>query len=847
MCEFDAGPWHPLGMSASLPGHANRCHDWGVSEQTLEITGDLLNALGDVLGSRPERPGAVVVLAAYLDLLARSYGLSTSSEESWAERARPPAAALALVRQYLGDASDPVDEVALGNLLYETFVSLSIDPRACRLLNKSKPLVPAELLMASQLYWNLERDVGARSELPCHSAGEIAIKVRGVPGDFATMAWASRMENGPDGLRGNTGRKKGARLAALAAERLMEYNRQVPTPLADAEFQQEAFGKSTRWRIVWPAEERHDSTTGPIVTSRARAYYAIDGFEQSLRQCIETFLLDHLQAQQVFGTDYDQLGAIRAQADVSETEALTHYLYPQQAYDILLRHASALPVDLVDQLRGSRDEFYDFLTVRNRVMRGRPLRPDDLVRVESFVVRFRRPHFSQSEAAFSRLIADSGLQPSARPGSKPPERILHNLPNPDFDETGLLGREREISEIVELVKRRREPITLIGPGGAGKTALALEVCYGLADEPTPPFEAILWTSLKTETLTAAGVRGLANPIRDIASAANALGQALDTTFVGSVRELAHALGETKTLIVLDNLETVNGSDFLRLYDSLPSTVAFLLTSRVGIGELERRIAVGPLKEDSAEQLFRKFARSRGLLELADRSPVWIGDVLNKLAYSPLGIRWHILRVEAGAAPTDILNDQAEYLKFCVADVVSALSGDERSLLDVLRSIDHPISFGDLANLSDLGVDPLRRSAQRLQQCSLADWSQSGSEDEPELLALSSTARAYLRTLAIPGVADGVLRRETDYNHRRELERERRAEHGRYLDPNVVFLRSPGDEPTALLLQQALRESKAGDSEAAHAAIERARALNPGFFEVDRVEAFIGSSDLSVGS
>ena len=43
----------------------------------------------------------------------------------------------------------------------------------------------------------------------------------------------------------------------------------------------------------------------------------------------------------------------------------------------------------------------------------------------------------------------------------------------------LFGPGATDKEVVRLLKRRGEPITLIGEGGIGKTALALEVCYRL--------------------------------------------------------------------------------------------------------------------------------------------------------------------------------------------------------------------------------------------------------------------------------------------------------------------------------------------------------------------------------
>ena len=178
-------------------------------------------------------------------------------------------------------------------------------------------------------------------------------------------------------------------------------------------------------------------------------------------------------------------------------------------------------------------------------------------------------HFPQTELVLGQLKSDSTWQPRVRARPTWTDRIVHNLPSPDFDETGLLGREQQIKEVVRLLKRRREPITLIGEGGIGKTALALEVCYRLVDDPEPPFEAILWTSLKSEQLTTAGVQELSNSVRDIASVTRALGQAVVQSFRGSIDELAAVLGSMTTLVVIDNLETNLGDDVVDLYDRLP--------------------------------------------------------------------------------------------------------------------------------------------------------------------------------------------------------------------------------------------------------------------------------------
>jgi AAA ATPase domain len=59
------------------------------------------------------------------------------------------------------------------------------------------------------------------------------------------------------------------------------------------------------------------------------------------------------------------------------------------------------------------------------------------------------------------------------------ERHAHNLPIP---QTPLVGREREVAEVVALLRRTDVRfVTLTGPGGVGKTRLAVQVAAELCD------------------------------------------------------------------------------------------------------------------------------------------------------------------------------------------------------------------------------------------------------------------------------------------------------------------------------------------------------------------------------
>ena len=109
----------------------------------------------------------------------------------------------------------------------------------------------------------------------------------------------------------------------------------------------------------------------------------------------------------------------------------------------------------------------------------------------------------------------------------------HNLPAPV---SGLVGRERELEEISDLLRKHRL-VVLNGVGGSGKTRLALEI----ARQQVGAWADGVWLADLT-------------PLADPALVPDAVASALDSGGDSQGESLVERTGESELLLVLDNCE-----------------------------------------------------------------------------------------------------------------------------------------------------------------------------------------------------------------------------------------------------------------------------------------------------
>ncbi|MBA2643690.1 MAG: adenylate/guanylate cyclase domain-containing protein [Actinobacteria bacterium] len=209
-------------------------------------------------------------------------------------------------------------------------------------------------------------------------------------------------------------------------------------------------------------------------------------------------------------------------------------------------------------------------------------------------------------------------------GSFPPLKTISNtnLPRPA---SSFVGRERELAEVLAKIEHGARLLTLTGPGGTGKTRLALEAGATLV----PEYKAgVFWVGLAS--------------LRDPALVSETIAQVL-----GAKDSLAERIAERELLLLLDNLEQVVDSapELSQLLSACPN-LTLLVTSRELLrvqGEVE--YPVPPLAEPEAVSLF------------CERAPVEpseeISELCARLDSLPLAVELAAARTKA-LSPAQIL-------------------------------------------------------------------------------------------------------------------------------------------------------------------------------------------------
>jgi predicted ATPase len=245
------------------------------------------------------------------------------------------------------------------------------------------------------------------------------------------------------------------------------------------------------------------------------------------------------------------------------------------------------------------------------------------------------------------ILLSEGFEADVEPVSDPPE-----WPPLPVETTALVGREREIQELTELLHSEGvRLVTIIGEGGIGKSRVAVAVARRFAQEMKVGFVAL--SALSSSSLVVATIAQSLN---------------LKATEDDDLEDVLIArLRTERVLLVLDNFEQVLGAatDLARLLQGAPN-LQVVVTSRAALrlrGECEWTLSPlavpdetssGDLADYAAVTLFVDRARSvRPAFEPDEEELTAIAEVCRRLDGLPLAIELAAARIRI-LSPGDLL-------------------------------------------------------------------------------------------------------------------------------------------------------------------------------------------------
>jgi len=345
------------------------------------------------------------------------------------------------------------------------------------------------------------------------------------------------------------------------------------------------------------------------------------------------------------------------------------------------------------------------------------------------------------------------LEKSALPtGVGPGKAAKSTLPHQPY----FFGREKELQTIFEAIspEARTWGALIDGPGGIGKTALAIRAAH-LA--PVANFPLKIFLSAKVRELTPTGEQPLedfmlANYMALLAELARELGEMEIAQIDPKERAgaVSRALADKYALIIIDNVETFAETERVRLYQflsRLPTSCKAIVTSRrradidarvVRLDRLERLDALALM--DELSKLNRHLQKAtdqerQALYEITHGNPLLIKWVVGQLGRTGS----QCLTIDEACGFLKSAPEKNDPLEYIFGDLLDTFTESDTAVLAALTHFSQPAKVEWIAEVAGL-ASPAAITALE----DLADRALLVSDEEMQNFFLPSLAATFLR-------------------------------------------------------------------------------------------------------
>ncbi|WP_323975737.1 tetratricopeptide repeat protein [Aeromonas hydrophila] len=582
--------------------------------------------------------------------------------------------------------------------------------------------------------------------------------------------------------------------------------------------------------------------------TRMTVYALISALEEDLRTITKN-LVQQESANVIFPKELKERAKLRFEKDLGFTFEdtslydLIDYLDLGDTFQVINSNTLNLPHHISAIVKKNSKTLEKIIPVRNRVMHIRPLDVEDY----------------PNTSAYCYTLVDQeptiwcNLKDTLEHIEKNPSYVLsldiknlddgysnHNLPLPDFDETGLIGRNDDVEKIKQLCYGPFPVISIVGEGGVGKTALALKVAYELLEDPKKPFDAIVWVSSKTTQITVNEIKEIKEAITDSIGVIHEISKQLtgSTASTEGFKEITEYLATFKIALFIDNLETILDDNIKAFVGSLPSGSKIIITSRIGIGAFEYPVKLQGIDESYASQLLRILAKIRSVDSIKKLDEKTMRNYVNRMYRNPSYIKWFVSSIQTGLSPELVLQNSGMFLEFCMSNVYGYLTEQARLVTSAMQCAPGLRDIPELSYLTGFDSLTVHKALQELMSTNmLSQASKTKGASVKTTYQLSELARSYLSKHHKPSrtYQKSIQDKRNQLNALYEKQLAQRTG-DKYNTLNIQF-RDKNDRVIVKMLQDAQVFVRAGQHDKAYELLEEAHKLAPDYFEVARVLAY----------
>lgn len=374
-------------------------------------------------------------------------------------------------------------------------------------------------------------------------------------------------------------------------------------------------------------------------------------------------------------------------------------------------------------------------------------------------------------------------------------------------------------------------INVHGPGGVGKSALVNWVTYKLYEDKC--FESIIHLTAKETILTPDGIRPYSRTLYSLEDLLDHILRLFDENIPITLEErkikVLEILSAWKTLLVLDNMETVSDGRIMAFVQEFPPDcmAKVLITSRHKSGGWEFAIPVNEFSIDEAEHFLEVKSKEMNI-DFPLSSDI-AGSVLKVSGGLPLAMQWIIGQYKLDKNIEKILSlvfsEESPVLEFSFRNIWERLSPNSKAILAVLSIFDSPPTLQQLSIATEWAFEKIESSLYELGDVTLVTKNTQATDGNVVYSALPITLQFAQHQFHTMG--DFEVRCRQRYQKFDEQIRLQASEVSKFSSTYERYgLETDNEKKAAILCTRAQSEMFSGNAENADATMKKARELAP---------------------